>query len=313
MTGDLRRIIEFYHDVVGLELRDAQNQTLPFYSTSAVNEFVDAPPQAEFRAVHLRVPGTSDATDPADQVTLEAFEYRNIDRRQSIPALYSPGVSSLKFLVRDLSRAVSAAKAAGATFITSGKAPLAVPVPLGMAGSARAVMIRDPDGYPVELVELQPTPPSLAPPDSNVLGARSTLVVADIEASLRFYRGFIGEGAIVSPVTTWRRSDGLSRLRDIPDIAYRSAAVSLPGSTIQLELIEFRGIDKPLYWPVFQDIGLGHVAFYTRDIEVVLAQLHKLGARTLSRSGSWTRFSPTMRGFYTRDRDGFFLEVIERR
>ena len=102
VTGDLERIIAFYHDLLGLGLRGARNQPRPFASNATINEFVNAPAEAEYRAAFLPIPGASAATDPQNQIYLEAFEYRNVERHQHRPALSSPGVSSLKFLVRDL-------------------------------------------------------------------------------------------------------------------------------------------------------------------------------------------------------------------
>ena len=73
VTGDLHRIIDFYHDVLGLDLR-GQRSPIPFYTVAAINEFVNAPPQAEFRAAFMPIPGTSTATRQQDQIYLEAFE-----------------------------------------------------------------------------------------------------------------------------------------------------------------------------------------------------------------------------------------------
>ena len=84
VTGDLQRVIAFYHDVLGLDLRGARSP-IPFYSVPAINEFVNAPAHAEFRAAFLPIQGASAETAPADQIYLEAFEYRNIDRRQILP------------------------------------------------------------------------------------------------------------------------------------------------------------------------------------------------------------------------------------
>src|SRR5688572_1643543 len=58
VTGDLHRIIDFYHDVIGLNLRGARSP-IPFYTVAAINEFVNAPPQAEFRAAFMPIQGAS--------------------------------------------------------------------------------------------------------------------------------------------------------------------------------------------------------------------------------------------------------------
>jgi len=312
VTGDLERIIAFYHDLLGLDLRGARNQARTFASNATLNEFVNAPAGAEYRAAFLPIPGASAATEPQNQIYLEAFEYRNVERHQLMPALFSPGVSSLKLLVRDLGKVVTTATAAGVSIVTPGGEPIAVPVPAGFTGAARAIMMRDPDGYPVEVVEITPTPGSLAPDTSNVLGAHMSVVVADAPASLAFYRRLAGS-ELQAWETPWQSSRALSRVRGLPDAEYRTSSVLLPGSTIVLELIEVRGVAQTPYRPVFQDIGFGHVAFTAKDVVVVVERMKALGARTLSQSGTWTQINPATRAVYTRDRDGFFVEVLERR
>ena len=312
ITGDLERIIAFYHDLVGLDLRGPRNQPRLFAGNERINEFVDAPAGAEYRAAFLPIPGASAATDPQNQIYLEAFEYRNVERHQLVPALTSPGVSSLKLFVRDLGTVLTAAKAAGVSIVTAGGEPVTVPAPAGMTGSARAIMVRDPDGYPVELVEIAPAPTTLAPAASRVLGAHMSVVVADAAAARAFYERFAGS-PLRSWETPWQTSAAFSRLRGIPDVSYRSSSVLLPGSTIVLELIEFRGIPQTPYRPVFQDIGFGHVAFIAKDVAAVVDRMKELGVRTIARSGTWTQINPATRAVYTRDRDGFFVEILERR
>jgi catechol 2,3-dioxygenase-like lactoylglutathione lyase family enzyme len=314
VTGDLDRVVRFYHDHLGLGLRGARDQTIAFSSGATINEFVNAPPHAEFRAAFLPIPGSSAATDSQNQIYLEAFEYRNIDRRQIVPSLASPGVSSLRLFVRDVDAAAAAAKASGLSVVTAGGQPVAVPVPAAVSGSARALMVRDPDGYPVELLQMAPLPRTPAGDDAKVLLAHMTVVVADLDASLAFYRTFIGPDVQVEGAAGWRSHAGHAALRALPgQVEYRRAALRLPGSTVVLELVQYRGIPQVPYRPVFQDIGHGHVAFVARDVAVTVETLKRLGAATLSRSGTWTQINPTTRAVYTRDPDGFFLEVLERR
>ena len=64
VTGDLERIIAFYHDLLGLDLRGTRDQRLPFLTNSSLDEFVSAPEGAQFRAVHLPIPGASSISDP---------------------------------------------------------------------------------------------------------------------------------------------------------------------------------------------------------------------------------------------------------
>jgi catechol 2,3-dioxygenase-like lactoylglutathione lyase family enzyme len=208
---------------------------------------------------------------------------------------------------------LEAAKGAGVVVITAGGAPVTVPTPAGLTGSATAIMIRDPDGYPVELMQLTPVPPSLAPAGGNILGAQMSVVVRDLDRAVDFYRRFIGADLQTRQGPGWQTTAAFNRLRNIPDVAYRTAAAWLPGSTIVLELVQFKGVEPAAYRPVFQDIGFGHVALVAKDITVMVDRMNQLGAKALSPRGTWTQINPSIRGVYTRDLDGFFIEVIERR
>ena len=313
VIGDMDRIVAFYHGALGLgpgmTVQDL-DKAFAFRSNARLNGFVGSPEQAETRGLQMPIPGASPAGPNA--ATFEAFGYRDIGRRQPLPALSDTGVSNLVFVVRDLDRALTAVKGAGATVITPGGRPIAVAAPAGAPGAARAIMVRDPDGYPVELLEVAPAPSSLAGPDSNVLGSATLLIVADLEASLRFYRDFLGAGVQSTPASPWRRAGDLARLRGLGRASYRTASLDLPGSTVRLQLIQFRGLPQKPYRPDYRDIGHAHIALYTPDIAKAFEVAQSLGARPLSATGSWTVFSPTLKGFYTRDPDGFFLEVIER-
>ena len=139
-----------------------------------------------------------------------------------------------------------------------------------------------------------------------------SVVVTDAAASLAFYRRLAGS-ELQTWASAWQAGKSVSQLRGIPEAEYRTASVLLPGSTIVLELVEFRGIPQTPYRPVFQDIGFGHVAFIAKDVGVVVDRIKELGVRTISQSGTWTQINPTTSAVYTRDRDGFFVEVLERR
>src|ERR1700760_1953626 len=82
VIGDLPRSIAFYQGVLGLPLQGPGPPQLKFAAYAALDEFVAAPQGAQFRAVHFVLPGAVAVADPAAGATLEAFEFRGIDRRQ---------------------------------------------------------------------------------------------------------------------------------------------------------------------------------------------------------------------------------------
>ena len=137
-----------------------------------------------------------------------------------------------------------------------------------------------------------------------------SLVVTDIGSALMLYRGFFNGPRIVRE-PDWIADAAFTTVRSLPAAEYRTHTIDLPGTTLALELIEYRGLPQTPYRPVFQDIGFGHIAFNTNDIEAFHAAMQQQSMTTLSASGTWTQINPTLRAIYTRDHDGFFLENIE--
>jgi len=186
-----------------------------------------------------------------------------------------------------------------------------VPLLYGSGMRKRAIIVRDPDGYPVELVELTPAPATNAPDDSNIIGARISLTVSDLEATQDLY------GDLMGPVQFWTspefvRDDAYNQLRDTPGAEYRFAAALIPGSTVALEFIEYRGIDRYSIAPAIQDIGVGHVLFMIDDMDLFMSRIRAAGLKTLATSGEPVFIAPTVQAVFVTDNDNFFIEFMAR-
>ena len=98
----------------------------------------------------------------------------------------------MKIIVRDLDKILAVLKSEHAPVITAGEEPVTLSGWPGITGTVRAVMLRDTDGYPVQLLQVSPAPASTAAADSKVLGARVAIVVDNLEASCKFYQALAG-------------------------------------------------------------------------------------------------------------------------
>ena len=162
VTGDLERIIAFYHDLLGLGLRGARNQAAAVRQQQDQQRVRQCSGECRISRGLPADTGNVGCDRAAESDLSRSLRVPEHRPAQIIPALFNPGVSSLRLLVRDLDKVIEAAKAAGVAIVTAGGAPVAVPAPAGLTGSARAIMIRDPDGYPVELMQVTPAPASVA-------------------------------------------------------------------------------------------------------------------------------------------------------
>jgi catechol 2,3-dioxygenase-like lactoylglutathione lyase family enzyme len=316
--GNVELIIHFYHDLLGLGLYGPRATHRPFGSKEtgpALLEFVQLgqgvpnPMDARNRAVILPIPGTS--TAKGMEMAIEAIEIKNIESRPYRPSMSDPGASHVKLIVRDLDKTLAVLKDELVPVITNGGNPVTLPSYPGMTGKIRAVFVRDPDGYPVELMELTPTPASTAPLESNILGARLTMVVDNLETTCRWFQHLVGPDLKFWLNPTLMGGDKTYiELTDTPG-QFRIAMALIPGSPVVMEFIEYKDHVKNFVRPHIQDPGTAHVLFMSKDVDIVMPRMKSAGLTTLSATGGPVFIGPTTRSFFVANPDGFWAEFMD--
>ena len=135
-VADLDASIRFYHDVLGLEFA---NEPSPWFDGEELSRGVGVP-GAALRQVSLLVGDT----------TLELLEYRSPPSETERPlGSNSRGASHVAVLVEDIEATKAELEAKGIEFYS----PVNV-VDEGVLAGWRWVYFEDPDGYPLELVQV---------------------------------------------------------------------------------------------------------------------------------------------------------------
>jgi catechol 2,3-dioxygenase-like lactoylglutathione lyase family enzyme len=315
--GEVELIIHFYHDLLGLKLLGARGQPRPYGSSRtgpALLEFVQLgqgvpnPMDARNRAVILPIPGT--AAPNGNEMTVEAIEIKNIESHPYRPAMKDPGSSRLILFVRDLDKTLARLQDELVPVITAGGKPVLLPAYPGISGKIRAVFVRDPDGYPVCLVEITPTPATTAPPESDILGARVTLVVENLETTCRWFQNLVGPDLKfwLNPSFTNERSyDELTGTSG----QFRMATVLIPGSPVTMEFIQYADHSKKYVRPHFQDPGAAHILFIAKNVDTIMPRVRAAKLQTLSKTGGPVFIGPATRSFFVTDPDGFWAEFMD--
>ncbi len=314
-VGDVEDIMHFYHDLIGFELRGTRDQPRPFFANRGLQEVASlvqgAPdPYAQVsRVALLPIPGTS-ATPGGPEMTIESIEIQGIAKQPFHPLLTDPGASYLKIIVADLDKTLKLLTAERYPVITPGGNPVELSGWPGMTGKIRAVFVRDPDGYPVELIEQTPAPDSTAAAGSKVLGARVAVIVNNIEDTCHMYESLVGPDFKfwVSPSLM-----GDKTYEDLTGIhsQFRLAEAMVPGSPVVMELIEYKNHRKHFARPHFQDPGAAHFLFMSKDDDVMIARVKAAGLHTTSPSDAPVFIAPTTRMFFVTDPQGFWLEFMD--
>jgi catechol 2,3-dioxygenase-like lactoylglutathione lyase family enzyme len=312
---NVERTMHFYHDLIGLELRGTRDQPRPFghnRGLQEVAELVQGVPDPHVqvsRVALLPIPGTA-AAPGGPEMTIEAIEIKGIPTHPFNPPLTAPGASYLKLIVTDLDKTLALLKDERFPVITPGGNPVELSGWPGMSGKIRAVFVRDPDGYPVELIEETPPPPTTAAPGSKVIGARVTIVVDNLEKTARLYESLVGPG-----LQFWLNPSlmGDQAYDDLTGTSgqFRLAEAMVPGSPVVMELIEYTHHTKHFARPHFQDPGAAHFLFMSKDDDVMIERVKAAGLHTTSTSDAPVFIAPTTRMFFVTDPQGFWLEFMD--
>jgi catechol 2,3-dioxygenase-like lactoylglutathione lyase family enzyme len=314
--GDTQNIIHFYADLLGLGLVGPRDAPRRFIKSHALAEFAELGEgdqnayDSVSRVALLPIPGTAGAAGGTD-MTIEAIEIKGIRIGKYNPPLSDPGASHLKLIVRDLDKTLATLKDERVPVITVGGDPVELASWPGLAGRIRTVFVRDPDGYPVQLIELTPEPASTAAANSKVLGARVAIVVDDLEASCRTYQSLVGPDFRFWLSPTLMGDKTYETLTNTPG-QFRIAMAMVPGSSVVMELIEYPHHSKRFKKGYIQDAGTAHFLFMAKDDDVIIERVHAAKLHTLSKSNAPVYLSPTVRSFFVPDPQGFWLEFMDR-
>jgi len=310
-TNNVETTLAFYTKVFGLTTNIA-----PFANT-AVPILTDSP-GVSLRVGMMRLSG--------DGFNFELTEFTGVERHPAQPKVTDPGAPHMKLLVRDIDQVAANAKAAGATIVTRGGAPVTAPTAIGMA---KSIVLRDPDGYIVQAI--QSSAPVLATPPaprggaaaapapaapSNVVGSILGETIGDMATSMKFWKDQMGVD--VQGDQKWMKDKAMAALWGVPDnTEFRTFNAVFPNTKtanlptgVRMEFIEFKGTPKTPFSLRVPDPGASGMAINVADIQTLLPKLKAQGVRVLSRNGDLVEWSPTVRNAFIKDPDGLNIEIV---
>jgi predicted amidohydrolase YtcJ/catechol 2,3-dioxygenase-like lactoylglutathione lyase family enzyme len=308
-TGGAERAYAFYRDVFGVELTRS-----PFAGPAPAG----APPErirpaaeaasdplvwdltdtrgSRFRTVFMRAANTP--------FGLELSEFFDVPRGERQANPWDPGASRVVFTVRNLDAVVARLKAAGASIVTLGGAPLDT-------ADGRAILVRDPDGYLVEVRQASATARSAAKSPGEVVGTSIGITVAGLGRAREFYERLLGFR--VRETRTGAASQ--LRLNGLAGGTLTEMVTAIPGIDATLVLSEFRlpaaggQTARPFDWRI-QDVGSPQFQLEVTALDALLEQTRAAGYRFVSAGGKPIQ-RPFGRFVFVKDADGILVEFVE--
>ncbi len=285
--SNLDQSLAFYRDVLGMEVKTPPGQ--PRSAPALVSE-----PGALLRTAIMHVPGGS--------FEMELVEWSGIPQQPQQPHIQDPGAVMLALSVRDIDAMMAGVKKLGLQVLTKGGAPLA-----GERDGkrTRTVMIRDHDGFVVELVEGGPNATAASGPISHVA---VYLSVQDLAQTVSFYNRAFGFN-MPAPGEARPTPDRIQALFDDKTLkTMRTAQGTFPGSEFTINFQEFRGPNqKPVRHRV-QDPGGPLLIVFVQEFPAVMDLIRTNGGIVGSGTSSET-LAPDARTSWARDPNGLLMMV----
>jgi catechol 2,3-dioxygenase-like lactoylglutathione lyase family enzyme len=296
IVADLEKAAAFYGDGIGFDMqRDVTN-----FDTNAPLRNMFGLPDASFHQKVGRAPPTPGGVEI---VEIAKAGGQAVERR-----IQDPGTTMLLVAVRDIDATLERVKRLGAPVVTTGG------LPVSMGGQNRAIVVRDPAGHFVQLVQPGTAPPAQPGATANVIGVRVRHTVADLEKSLAIYRDTLAlAGTREVPAYT-----GAANVLDVlglpHDMQYRLARLTVPTSGLPFELIEWKGARAPAKPARLADFGSTRIQLRVSSIDSAVAALTKAGGTFISTGGKpldLPTANATLKVGIVRDPDGLFLVLIQ--
>lgn len=292
-VNDVDKTVAFYRDVFGLE---AGRQPSDF-PNPGVPSLLNAP------GVHLRM-GTLKL--PGVKYVMELTQFSGVERHPGQPLHTDPGAALLQLSVRDIDPLFVAIKKSGVPIITRSGAPVKV----GPNGNWRALMVRDPDGYILEIIELPAPSDGKAAPAGNVFAVGMGLTVKDMVETQKFYHDMLGFD--LTGKMEFSANKAILDLVGAPvGTENREWTSVVPGTDARVFFYEYRGIPRTRFHLRVQDPGAPALVLRVTDLDATLKRLRAIGTEVVSARGEPVQFSPTVRNIFVVDPNGVNLELYE--
>jgi len=288
-VDDLDTTLAFYRSVFGLNgnPQDFPNPAVPLLTNA---------PGVTLRLSMLALPGG---------MRFELTHFKGLERKPAQAKYTEPGAASIVFYVRDIDGPLANAKKANAAIVTTGGAPVEIST---ATGQARSVVLRDPDGFFVQLIQ---TPAAAGAPEGNVHRVSLAYTMENADSTRAFYTGKLG--IELAGASAYSKDPAILQLVGAPaGTEFRKLSGAIPGPPASVEFTEFRGVPRAKFHLRVRDPGAPAMAIQVNDLTATISQMKAAGTNIISAKGEIVDFGGGTHTIFVEDPNGMNLEVFER-
>jgi catechol 2,3-dioxygenase-like lactoylglutathione lyase family enzyme len=288
-VNDLDTTLAFYRDVFGLSgnPQDFPNPAVPLLTNA---------PGVTLRMSMLALPG---------RMRFELTNFKGVERKPAQAKYTDPGAGSIVFHVRDIDSLVANAKKANAPIVTTGGAPIEITT---ATGKARSIILRDPDGFFVQLVQ---DTPAAGAPEGNIHRVSLAYTMESAESTSKFYSGMMG--IELSAPSAFSKDPVLLQLYGAPaGTEFRKISGLMAGPPATVEFTEFRGVPRSKFHLRVRDPGAPAMAIQVVNLVGMVDQMKAAGINLISANGQLVDFGNGIHNIFVEDPNGMNIELFER-
>lgn len=288
-VDDLDTTLAFYRDVFGLKGNpsDFPNPAVPLLTNA---------PGVTLRLSMLALPGG---------MRFELTHFKGLERKPAQAKYTDPGAASIVFYVRDIDGALANAKKANAAIVTTGSEPVEIAT---AKGKARSVVLRDPDGFFIQLIQEAPAEGAA---QGNVHRVALAYTMENADTTRAFYTGKLGIELTGS--SAYSKDPAMLQLVGAPaGTEFRKLSGVIPGPPASVEFTEFRGVPRTKFHLRVRDPGAPAMAIQVNDETATIDQMKAAGVNIISANGEIVDFGGGTHTIFVEDPNGMNLEIFER-
>jgi predicted enzyme related to lactoylglutathione lyase len=267
ITANLEKAVAFYRDGLGL---DAQATPSDLTSNAPLMNMFGLPDAK----LHQQIASTPAVAGGVEIVELSGANAKPVERRNQ-----DPGAVTLVATVRDVDATLARLVKLGAPVVTRGGKP----VTIGQNGM-RIVVVKDPDGHFVHIVQPTQLPETQAPPTQNVVAVALRVTVSDITKAMSLYGDALGL-KVTTPPGEPNADPAVLGALGVDGGKYRVGVLHVPTSGFELRFIEFSGVDRKTVQGRVQDPGSTRMQLRVKDIDATIAAFKRFGGEVVSTGG----------------------------
>jgi catechol 2,3-dioxygenase-like lactoylglutathione lyase family enzyme len=295
VVANLDRTIAFYRTVLGVEPNGSATAR-PYAANTPVATMYNTP-GSKFRGATFNVPNSD--------LNLEFIDWEGNTAPAVTGRVFDPGSPMIVLQVRSIEAGIEAVKQHGGSFVTPNGEP--VRFSSERFSPRRLMIVRDPDGYFVELIDPDESP--AAPEPGNVVGATFRHTAVDANKAARFFKTAFGFD--VTEAGDFTDDPILGGMMAMKTVFQRFGRATVPGSTLAIQFAQYDKLDgKPVEHGLPRP-GTSMLRLRVRDLDASLAKAKAAGATVAPGNNPPVTLTNGRRMAVVVGPDGLLLQLAE--